>query len=84
MHNLTVWHRNPALPIFCGVGPITERYMTEVVAAMAQAKAQYGITSYLLNYTGVTLDGCGHPGWVGHQEMYEVARPIISQAMGWA
>lgn len=29
-------------------------------------------------------DGCaGHPGVEGHRGMFEAARPIIAQAMGW-
>ncbi len=80
--NLTVWLNNPSLPIFCGVGPITERYMPWVLSAMSLA-ANEGVQTHLLNFTGPELDGCGHPGPVGHRQMYEIARPIISQVMGW-
>lgn len=75
---------NNQLPFFFGVGPITNRYLPWVTTAQEILNTTYQITNtYLINYTGATLDGCGHPGVKGHQEMYEIARPIISQVMNW-
>jgi hypothetical protein len=83
MRNITLWVNNPNLKFFVGVGPITERYGPWVEAAQAQALQQYGIWSSYLNFPGCELDGCGHPGPVGHQQMYDLAYPVIVEAMGW-
>jgi lysophospholipase L1-like esterase len=56
LHNLTEWHANPALPFFCGVGPITHSYTNAVNNAIAAAKSQYGINAVYVNYT-TELDG---------------------------
>lgn len=80
--NLTVTHNNPKLPIFCGVGPITHEYNPWVVQAMSLAAARGVASLTLVNYTTI-LDGCGHPGWVGHEQMFEIAEPIISAVLGW-
>ncbi len=29
------------------------------------------------------LDGCKHPGVVGHAQMASIAQPIIASALGW-
>ncbi len=79
--NLTSIHG--AVPIFAGTGPITDSYGPLVVSALAQAKSQYGVNGVFVNYTGAPLDGCGHPGWVGHEAMYEIVRPMIASVMGW-
>ena len=80
--SLAAMHHNPALPIFCGVGSITHDYNDWVVQAMAAAAARGLRSLHLVNYTSV-LVGCGHPGWVGHQQMFDVAQPILSMVLGW-
>lgn len=81
--NLTQVHGNPALPIFCGVGPITSVYAPWVKDAMYRAQAKGVSSLYYLDFSSCTIDGCDHPGWIGHQEMFEVAKPIISARLGW-
>ena len=52
-------------------------------AAVAQANAA-GLRAVLLNLTGIYCDGCaGHPGIMGHQNMYLAAKPVIAAALGW-
>lgn len=83
VYNLTQLFSRPQLPVFCGVGPITHSYEPLVVQAMALAKSRYNVASTtFVNYTTV-LDGCGHPGFVGHDEMFAIAEPIVASVMGW-
>jgi lysophospholipase L1-like esterase len=84
MYNLTVAMNKPSMPFFTAVGPITERYAQWVVNANQIAASKYGITatSYV-NFTGATLDGCGHPGPQGHAEMFEIAKPVLAKVLGW-
>lgn len=81
--NVTGWFGgNTALPIFVGHGPITHDYAPWVAAAVAGAQARGLSNLHILNYT-TELDGCGHPGWVGHQEMFEIASPVVASVLGW-
>jgi len=79
---LAATHRNPALPIFCAVGPITHGYESWVTAAMAQAAAQGVKNTHLLSFT-TPVDRCGHPDYDGHEAMFQQAKPLISSVLGW-
>lgn len=82
--NLTTRLSSPSLPIFVGVGPITVKYEAWVLAAMATAAAPpHDVQTHLLNWTGAPLDGCGHPGVLGHDAMYATARPVLAAVLGW-
>lgn len=76
--NLTLIHGNPRLPIFAGAGPITLDYAPWVQAAIAKS----GTNAHFVNYTTI-LDGCGHPGWEGHEQMFEIVKPLMASVMGW-
>lgn len=81
--NLTATHgNNKNLPIFCTMGPITKQPMEWIQAAVSIAEAK-GLTNlHMLNYT-TPLDRCGHPDYASHTLMYEQARPLLSQVLGW-
>ncbi len=82
--NLTIAHgNNKALPIFCGVGPITHAPEPWVMEAMSQAEAVGLSNLHYINYTA-PLDRCGHPDYASHTIMYEQARPIVASVLGWA
>jgi hypothetical protein len=80
--NMTARWGNPGLPFFLGAGPITLDYAPLVQGVIAAARARGLKSLTFVNYT-TELDGCGHPGWVGHQQMFEIAQPIVAQVMGW-
>ena len=73
----------PGIPIFCSYGPNTDLFAPWMRAAMANASA-LGIRTVELNFMAATLDGCGHPGDLGHPMMARIAAPIIAQTTGWA
>ena len=84
MHNLTVWHAAPQLPIFCAVGPLTSKPTPQVNAAIAAFNAAGGNAHFLDQHTSLGGDGCnGHPGPRGHAAMFEASRPVIAAVMGW-
>jgi hypothetical protein len=83
LRNLTTWLGNSSIPIFAGVGPITNRYKPWVVNATATAAALFGVKATVVDYTGCQLDGCGHPGVAGHQCMFAIAQPVVAATMGW-
>ena len=76
---LTHVHGNPALPIFCAVGPITNDYYPWVVAAIAQSGVA---NAHILNFTA-PVDKCNHPPWASHALMADQAAPAIAAALGW-
>ena len=78
LHN---WPAVKAPVFFLGVGPITHAYLpsvNQIVAAMAGK----GIVAHAVDMT-TPVDRCGHPPYNSHVMMYEQARPIIANALGW-
>ena len=80
--NLTIVHKNAALPIFCIVGPITHEYYPWVENAITAAAARGVSRATILNWTA-QVDRCGHPAWQAHADAAETFRPIIAAALGW-
>ena len=84
MVDLTLWHNNPALPIFAASGPLTAKPTAAIEAAVADFNAQGGKASFMNLQTGLGADGCdGHPGPKGHAAMAALAATQIAQVMGW-
>jgi hypothetical protein len=79
LQRLTRIHNNPALPIFCAVGPITHDYYPWVLSAISQS----GVTSaHVINFTA-PVDRCSHPPWASHATMAAQAAPVMAAALGW-
>jgi lysophospholipase L1-like esterase len=79
----TSYYGNAALPVFAAVGPMSDLYMNATLAAIATANAA-GHNVHLLNLLVTPLDGCdGHPGRVGHYNMFAAGQPQIAAVMGW-
>eukprot|EP01044_Picomonas_judraskeda_P008238 COSAG03_NODE_929_length_5276_cov_15.813599_6_plen_540_part_00 len=84
MRNLTHWHQNPHLPIFAGVGPLTQRPAKAIQVAVARFNVEGGNATFLNLDTGMGGDGCfGHPSPSGHRAMASLATPQIARVMGW-
>jgi lysophospholipase L1-like esterase len=88
--NLTRVHRNPSLPIFVGVGPFKptrepkNNYGAWVPIAVALARERGVSSIHMLDFLNCSQDGSGgHPGWVGHHEMFEIAKPMLRKVLGW-
>jgi hypothetical protein len=54
-----------------------------VTAAAAAANAR-GLNVTLIDFMAAELDGCGHPGVLGHPHMARIAAPVIASVTGWA
>eukprot|EP00928_Gymnodinium_smaydae_P081169 TRINITY_DN64731_c0_g1_i1.p1 TRINITY_DN64731_c0_g1~~TRINITY_DN64731_c0_g1_i1.p1 ORF type:complete len:403 (-),score=59.18 TRINITY_DN64731_c0_g1_i1:108-1316(-) len=81
--NLTKVYGNPSLPIFCGIGPMNFTYGAFVREAVQDARSKGAVGVQPIQYA-TEQDGCGgHPGRVGHWQMFEISKPIIAKAMGW-
>ena len=72
-----------AAPIFATWGPITAVMAPWVSAAAAAANAA-GLNVTLIDFMAAELDGCGHPGVLGHPHMARIAAPVIASVTGWA
>ncbi len=84
MRNLTHWHQNPRLPIFAGVGPLTQRPAKAIQVAVSRFNAEGGNATFLNLDTGMGGNGCfGHPSPSGHRAMATLAAPQIAKVMGW-
>ena len=70
-------------PMFAAWGPNSALMAPWVEAAAQQAKAQ-GLSVTLLDFMAAELDGCGHPGILGHPHMARIAAPIMANVTGWA
>ena len=76
--------RDPARFVaFCAYGPNSDLFAPWMRAAMANASA-LGIRTVELDLMAAPMDGCGHPGVLGHPAMARIAAPIIANATGWA
>ena len=73
----------PGVPVFCGYGPNSDLFAPWVEAAIAQGKA-LGLNATLVNLMDAPLDGCHHPGVLGHPAMARLAAPVIANVTGWA
>lgn len=75
--------RDPARFVaFCAYGPNSDTFAPWMRAAMANASA-LGIRTVELNLMAAPMDGCGHPGVLGHPAMARAAAPVIADATGW-
>jgi hypothetical protein len=76
---------NPKMPIFVAQGPMQNgATLTGALTAAITQAAALGINATFLDMRGLPDDGCaGHPGPLGHQAMFEAARPQIAKVMGW-
>ena len=74
---------HPAAPIFAAWGPNSATMAPWVAAAAAAANAR-GLNVSLIDLMAAELDGCGHPGVLGHPHMARIAAPIIASVTGWA
>jgi lysophospholipase L1-like esterase len=87
MQNLTVWHQNPNLPIFCASGPLTQKPLPTIQAAIDQFNAMGGNAHLLdqdISKVGQSVNGCyGHPSGANHRAMFEMAQPVIAAVMNW-
>ena len=75
--------RAPGAPIFCAFGPNSDTFEPWMRAAMASARSR-GINALELDFMAAPMDGCGHPGDLGHPAMARIAAPVIANATGWA
>jgi hypothetical protein len=71
-----------SVPIFAAWGPLSDYFSPWVRAAAAQVNAM-GLNVTLVPMMGCPVDGCGHPGVLGHPCMAALAAPIIKNATGW-
>lgn len=70
------------IPIFAAWGPNSALFAPWVAAAAANATAE-GLNVHLVDLMDAPLDGCGHPGVLGHPAMARLAAPAIAAATGW-
>jgi len=83
--NATARYNKPTLPIFVAQGPMNcgPQLNASLHVAIDAINAAGGRATYL-DMCGPPNDGCGgHPGVVGHQQMYQMALPQIKAVMGW-
>ena len=69
--NLTVIHKNPALPIFAACGPITHIYCPWIQSAIALSGLK---TVQFVNFS-TPVDRCGHPPYASHE--------LVSALVAW-
>lgn len=74
--------------VFLGVGPmIDDKVFLESVGKIVDRATMGGVRAFYLDMLGPVrppLDGCqGHPGIAGHEQMFQLAKPVIATAMGW-
>lgn len=72
-----------AAPIFAAWGPNSATPAPWIAAAAAQGRGM-GLNVTLVDLMAAPLDGCGHPGVVGHPTMARIAAPIVAGVTGWA
>jgi hypothetical protein len=82
MLHLTRWS-SPGVPVFGAYGPNSDTFAPWVQEAIAQGRP-LGINATLVDLMAAPLDGCGHPGYVGHPTIARIAAPIIANITGWA
>lgn len=75
-------HTTSAARFFAAWGPNSDTMQPWVTAAAEQA-AGLGIPVSLVDFMAAPLDGCGHPGVLGHPAMAHIAAPIVANATGW-
>lgn len=91
VHNITGFYGNQQLPIFLTIAMHEAGQSTAMKAAEAQLVAD-GYRVQFLNASvppvmpdgTVVATGCGgHPSGQAHGFAFEIAQPIIAQALGW-
>eukprot|EP01126_Amoeba_proteus_P010696 TRINITY_DN141_c0_g2_i2.p1 TRINITY_DN141_c0_g2~~TRINITY_DN141_c0_g2_i2.p1 ORF type:complete len:256 (-),score=28.24 TRINITY_DN141_c0_g2_i2:118-885(-) len=83
--NATTRYKNEKLPIFVGQGPMNcgTNYTTSLQTVVKMINRSGG-RAIFLDMCGPPTDGCnGHPGVLGHEGMFEKAKPVISKIMNW-
>ena len=83
LEHLAAHATSRAAPIFAGWGPNTATPAPWITAAANQANAM-GMNVTLVNMMAAELDGCGHPGVLGHPHMARIGAPIVASVTGWA
>lgn len=84
--NATARYKKPALPIGVLQGPMDcgAALNASLQRAIAGINAAGGDAFYINACVGATNDGCGgHPGVVGHANMFAAAQPVIAAKMRW-
>ena len=69
-------------PIFAAWGPNSALFAPWVADAARDARA-LGLSVTLVDLMAAPLDGCGHPGVLGHPAMARIAAPVIANVTGW-
>jgi hypothetical protein len=86
VYNATVIHyKTPKMPVFVSQGPMNcgDPLRTSLHNAITKINSRGGNAIYL-DMCGPPNDGCGgHPGVVGHSQMFEKAKPVIASTMNW-
>jgi len=83
--NATRRYGNTRMPIFVAQGPMNcNSNLRNTLNTVIQKINNNGGNATYLNVCGPPNDGCGgHPGVQGHLQMFQQAKPVISQVMGW-
>eukprot|EP00931_Biecheleriopsis_adriatica_P049908 TRINITY_DN28882_c0_g1_i1.p1 TRINITY_DN28882_c0_g1~~TRINITY_DN28882_c0_g1_i1.p1 ORF type:complete len:418 (+),score=54.73 TRINITY_DN28882_c0_g1_i1:38-1255(+) len=81
--DITSFYGSQSLPVFAGAGPMNHSYAPLVLRALEKAR-DGGLSGAAFVNFSANLDGCEHPGRVGHWQMFETAKPVIAKTMGWA
>lgn len=84
--NLTTIHYASKPPtVFLAQGPMNNSpALTNALQAVITQTVPQGVKAYFLDMRGAATDGCdGHPGPIGHQQMFNMAQPQIAKVMGW-
>jgi hypothetical protein len=71
------------IPIFAAFGPNSDRFAPWLEMAATSARAE-GLNVTIVDLMAAPMDGCGHPGALGHPAMARIAAPIIANVTGWA
>jgi hypothetical protein len=69
-------------PIFAAYGPNSDLFAPWLKAAQVEAQT-IGMNVTIIDFMSAEMDGCGHPGVLGHPAMARIAAPIISNITGW-
>ena len=72
-----------AAPIFVSWGPNSALPAPWITAAANQATA-LGMNVTAVDMMAAELDGCGHPGVLGHPHMARIGAPIVAGVTGWS
>merc|ERR1711982_178750 len=70
---------------FCTIGPKPAPVTDPLVRQAVTRATNVGLRAvHFLNFSGAEMDGChGHPGWIGHQQVFEQLSNAITEVLGW-